>query len=115
MKNFQSILLGVSVLLFISLVNNAQARSVHLESEELSEVIIKLIRCFIYLTVNLNPFLKNYKDHMFDNNARKHVMFLEPISPAPGMQSIGQIGGIDTDADGKLIVFHRGSRRWGPE
>jgi hypothetical protein len=43
MKNFQITLLGVSAILIISLVNNAQARSVHLESDELSEVIAQSI------------------------------------------------------------------------
>jgi hypothetical protein len=38
MKNIQSILFGFAAILLISLVNKAQARAAHLNSDELSEV-----------------------------------------------------------------------------
>lgn len=36
--------------------------------------------------------------------------FLERIVPVD--THIGQVGGLDTDHNGNLAVFHRGSRKW---
>ena len=49
---------------------------------------------------------------MFENDNKKEVKFLKRVLPSISIKPIGQVGGIDTDLDGKLIVFHRGSRRW---
>lgn len=40
----------------------------------------------------------------------RQVEFLRRIMPVN--TKIGQVGGLDTDSEGNLIVFHRGSRRW---
>jgi hypothetical protein len=45
------------------------------------------------------------------NEDIKKISFLYRINPA--LNSIGQVGGIDTSFDGNLVVFHRGSRKWG--
>lgn len=31
---------------------------------------------------------------------------------APNDISVGQIGGIATDKDGNVVIFHRGSHKW---
>lgn len=46
-----------------------------------------------------------------NNEDNKKVSFSNRIDPA--LNSIGQVGGIDTSFDGNLVVFHRGSRKWG--
>lgn len=46
----------------------------------------------------------------FDKANERQVEFLGRIMPSK--TSIGQVGGLDTDHDGNLIVFHRGSRKW---
>ena len=40
----------------------------------------------------------------------KRVQFQERLNQFG--TSIGQIGGLDTDAEGNLVVFHRASRKW---
>jgi hypothetical protein len=40
----------------------------------------------------------------------KKVEFVQRILPESN--KIGQIGGIDTDKNGDLVIFHRGSRKW---
>lgn len=40
----------------------------------------------------------------------RRVEFLKRITPQ--QTKIGQIGGLDTDSDGNLVIFHRGSRKW---
>jgi hypothetical protein len=52
---------------------------------------------------------------MFGNGgdkSSKFIQYTKSISPSPRINTIGQIGGIDTDLDGKLVVFHRGNRKW---
>jgi DNA-binding beta-propeller fold protein YncE len=45
-----------------------------------------------------------------NNEEVKQVTFLNRIEPS--LNSIGQVGGLDTSFDGDLVVFHRGSRKW---
>lgn len=45
-----------------------------------------------------------------DSPNERQVEFLNRIMPLKN--KIGQVGGLDTDIDGNLIVFHRGSRKW---
>jgi len=45
-----------------------------------------------------------------NNEDLKQVQFVNRLNPA--LNSIGQIGGIDTSFDGNIVVFHRGSRKW---
>ena len=52
---------------------------------------------------------------MFYNHGQKSVEFIERIYPSNTIDSIGQVGGLDTDANGDLVVFHRGSRKWAQE
>jgi len=40
----------------------------------------------------------------------RQVEFLRRIMPLK--TKIGQVGGVDTDSDGNLVVFHRGERKW---
>lgn len=50
---------------------------------------------------------------MFYNHGEKSVAFIERVYPSTVIgSSIGQVGGLDTDLNGDLVVFHRGSRRW---
>ena len=50
---------------------------------------------------------------MFYNHGEKTVEFIDRVYPSLAMkQSIGQVGGLDTDLNGDLVVFHRGSRKW---
>lgn len=54
------------------------------------------------------------EDEMFDNNkkiSQKTIKFLKTLSPKLSSQ-IGQVGGLDTDPNGNLVIFHRGSRKW---
>lgn len=44
-----------------------------------------------------------------DGPNERQVEFLQRILP----NKIGQVGGLDTDGEGNLIIFHRGSRKWG--
>lgn len=41
----------------------------------------------------------------------KKVEYLKTINPIFKV-NIGQVGGLDTDVNGDLMVFHRGSRIW---
>lgn len=52
-----------------------------------------------------------------NNEDQKQVHFISRINPvlnamSSSVNGIGQIGGIDTSFDGKIVVFHRGSRKW---
>lgn len=42
--------------------------------------------------------------------SKRDVEFLKRITPVK--TKIGQVGGLDTDENGNLVVFHRGSRKW---
>jgi hypothetical protein len=52
---------------------------------------------------------------MFYNHGVKTVEFLERVYPTSKINSIGQVGGLDTDSNGDLIVFHRATRTWATE
>ena len=52
---------------------------------------------------------------MFVKQGPKAVEFIERIYPSDSIDSIGQVGGLDTDLNGDLVVFHRGSRKWTQE
>jgi len=49
---------------------------------------------------------------MFSQGSNKEVSFLQRVYPSEKIKFIGQVGGVDTDIDGNLIVFHRGNRVW---
>lgn len=51
---------------------------------------------------------------MFDNNKhnQKSANFLKTIGPSEKLGMVGQVGGLDTDPAGNLVIFHRGSRKW---
>lgn len=87
---FGSLSLVSCTLFLVFLVNNAQSFKLQQHSSEnvLSE------------------------DHMFDHNDNKEVKFFKPITPSKNIKNIKQVGGLDVDLDGRLIVFHRGNRRW---
>jgi hypothetical protein len=53
-----------------------------------------------------------FKNEMFSQDSNKEVSFLQRVYPSEKIKSIGQVGGVDTDIDGNLIVFHRGNRVW---
>lgn len=68
-----------------------------------------MLKIFIILSFGLLfSELVNSKPASVPNE--RQVEFLHRIMPLK--TNIGQVGGLDTDMDGNLVVFHRGSRKW---
>ena len=47
---------------------------------------------------------------VYSESGSKQVVFSERVTPVGS--HIGQVGGLDTDHNGNLIVFHRATRKW---
>jgi hypothetical protein len=47
-----------------------------------------------------------------NERASKIIHSTKKISPSRLVDYVGQIGGIDTDNEGNIAVFHRASRKW---
>lgn len=73
--------------------------------------IIKLtVLLFILKLVAGRPNEPFQSEEDMNNDDIKQIQFVNRLNPA--LNSIGQIGGIDTSFDGNIVVFHRGSRKW---
>lgn len=50
-----------------------------------------------------------------ESSQDKEVEYLKIFNPSDElklMTKIGQVGGLDTNLNGNLVIFHRGSRVW---
>lgn len=60
--------------------------------------------------MNLNKFEMSDRQ-----NKEKDVKYFKLFNPSDDLKlknKIGQVGGLDSDKDGNLLVFHRATRKW---